>query len=431
MEAYLASGSMGITSFPDLFLTRFRLWNGPKGRHCFLSRPRTIARDHQPRTRCSLRPLRDNRRWLANVARSRSGPGPAEEAWLTAIGNSRLWAVLLIAVSGLSITTAPQGVRGASSELEQPAAESESAKPSPPWESATLGPNPFVETSPPSPLRMPAYGIDETIPEMIPDVALAALATPSPRHIPAPAAWQASAPAPQTASEPEQRQVSWKLIFPNFFSDQKRIWLFPVSLAKGKHWKPTLAIVGVTVGLVALDPHTAPYFRETGAFDDFNSIFKVTTTERVFLGLPVVWYFGGLAFHNNYAEQTAFFSAETLGDVDVLAGVMRSLDGREHPRDIPLPEDGGDYTHTWFKAKGTYFNRGSFPSGHTAGAFSAATIFSRRYGPRHHWVPYVAYPLAALIGFSRVSDSAHFPSDVFLGGTLAYVIGRYAVLREP
>jgi hypothetical protein len=26
--------------------------------------------------------------------------------------------------------------------------------------------------------------------------------------------------------------------------------------------------------------------------------------------------------------------------------------------------------------------------------------------------------------------SAHFPSDVFLGGTLAYVIGRYVVLRN-
>jgi membrane-associated phospholipid phosphatase len=86
--------------------------------------------------------------------------------------------------------------------------------------------------------------------------------------------------------------------------------------------------------------------------------------------------------------------------------------------------------HTWFKAKGTWLNRGSFPSGHTAGAFAVATVFSRRYGRSHRWVPWLSYSLATVTGFSRVSWSAHFPSDVFLGATLAYVIGRYVVLRN-
>ena len=83
--------------------------------------------------------------------------------------------------------------------------------------------------------------------------------------------------------------------------------------------------------------------------------------------------------------------------------------------DIP---PNGDYTHTWFKAKGTYLNRGGFPSGHTAGAFAVATIFSRRYGRWHPWVPWIAYPLAGLTGISRITDSAHFPSDVFVGDFL-------------
>jgi membrane-associated phospholipid phosphatase len=197
---------------------------------------------------------------------------------------------------------------------------------------------------------------------------------------------------------------------------------------EGQHWRPTLASVGVTAGLVALDPHDAPYFRKTNNFGTFNDIFKVTTTERVFLGLPVVYYFVGLGRRDSYAQQTAFFAAEAIADVDLLAGVMRSVDGRLHPRDIP---PNGDYTHTWFKAKGTYLNRGSFPSGHTAGAFAVATIFARRYGRQHRWVPWVAYPLAALTGLSRITNSAHFPSDVFLGGLLAYSISRYVVLRAP
>jgi len=196
----------------------------------------------------------------------------------------------------------------------------------------------------------------------------------------------------------------------------------------GQHWKPTLAVVGITAGLIALDPHDTPYFRRTNNFSVLPKVFKVTTTERVFLGLPVAEYFFGLARHNAYDRQTGFFAAESLADVDLVLGVMRSVDGRLHPRDIPPY---GDYTHTWFKAKGTYFNRGSFPSGHTAGAFAVATVFSRRYGKKHRWVPVLAYSLATTTGMERIVSSAHFPSDVFLGAALAYAISRYVVLREP
>jgi membrane-associated phospholipid phosphatase len=62
-------------------------------------------------------------------------------------------------------------------------------------------------------------------------------------------------------------------------------------------------------------------------------------------------------------------------------------------------------------------------------AFSLATVVARRYG-KHRWVPYTAYGLAALVGFSRITLSAHFLSDVFMGGALGYSISRFAVLRQ-
>ena len=73
--------------------------------------------------------------------------------------------------------------------------------------------------------------------------------------------------------------------------------------------------------------------------------------------------------------------------------------------------------------------RGSFPSGHTIAAFSVATVISRRYG-NHRWVPYVAYGMATLVGFSRLSLSSHYLSDVFMGGALGYSISRFSVLRQ-
>jgi membrane-associated phospholipid phosphatase len=72
---------------------------------------------------------------------------------------------------------------------------------------------------------------------------------------------------------------------------------------------------------------------------------------------------------------------------------------------------------------------GGFSSGHTIAAFSIATVVARRYRTRR-WVPYFFYGLATLVGFSRLSLSAHFLSDVFVGGALGYSISRFAVLRQ-
>ena len=69
------------------------------------------------------------------------------------------------------------------------------------------------------------------------------------------------------------------------------------------------------------------------------------------------------------------------------------------------------------------------PSGHTIAAFSIATVVARRYR-KHRWVPFVAYGLAGVVGFSRMTLSAHFASDVFMGASLGYSISRFAVLRQ-
>jgi membrane-associated phospholipid phosphatase len=59
-----------------------------------------------------------------------------------------------------------------------------------------------------------------------------------------------------------------------------------------------------------------------------------------------------------------------------------------------------------------------------------ATVIAHRYG-RHRWVPFVAYGAATLIGFSRVTTQAHFPSDVFLGAALGFAVAQFDVLHAP
>jgi membrane-associated phospholipid phosphatase len=236
-----------------------------------------------------------------------------------------------------------------------------------------------------------------------------------------------SLPAPSIASAVvRERPVSWKRLVPNLFQDQKSIWLFPVRLAQGKHLKPALAFVLSTSVLVALDPHDTPYFRRTSTFRDFNKALNGRNTTLGTAIFPLSFYAAGLAAKNRYAQDTALLAGQAVVGAQILTTIMKNIDRRLRPIDIP-PD--GDFAHSWFKSGGVVIRgRGSFPSGHTIAAFSVATVFAKRY-PRP-WVPWVAYSLAGLVGFSRVTLQSHFLSDVFAGAVLGYTISNYVVLRK-
>lgn len=58
----------------------------------------------------------------------------------------------------------------------------------------------------------------------------------------------------------------------------------------------------------------------------------------------------------------------------------------------------------------------SFPSGHTATAFAAATIFHKEYGmTRSPWFSIAGYALATATGCMRVLNNRHWVSDTFAG----------------
>ena len=197
--------------------------------------------------------------------------------------------------------------------------------------------------------------------------------------------------------------------------------------AQGKHIKPTLAFVLATAGLVALDPHDTPYFRRTDTFSGFNRVASSRNTALANAIFPLSFYAVGLARKDSYAQNTALLAGEAVLDGQFVTLVMKNVDRRLRP--VQVPPD-GDFSHTWFKSHGRFLSgRGSFPSGHTITAFSLATIFAERY-KRHRWVPWVAYPLAGLVGFSRISLQSHFPSDIFAGAVLGYSISRFVVLQQ-
>jgi membrane-associated phospholipid phosphatase len=230
----------------------------------------------------------------------------------------------------------------------------------------------------------------------------------------------AKAVAPETS-------ISLMQLGKNVLHDQKPIWTFPVKAARGKHWKPVLAVALGTAGLVILDPHIEPYFRDQSRFGGFKTgPLRGRNTTLAETLTPVAFYLTGLATHSSHARNTGVLAAEGLAGAQIVCFVMKQAVGRAKPSDIP---PGGSLRDTWFKHDGGITNGGSFPSGHSASAFAVATVIAARYR-EHRWVPWVAYGAAAVLSVSRLPTQAHFPSDIFVGAAMGYSISRFVVLRR-
>src|SRR6267378_145542 len=197
---------------------------------------------------------------------------------------------------------------------------------------------------------------------------------------------------PQTAAAEEtpqksqaaevDREVSWRRLPRNFLQDQKDVWLFPLQLGKGRHWVPTIAVTGVTAGLIAADAHDTPYFRRTQRFEGFNDVFSGRNTSLGMAIVPAAFLVVGHFRHDSYAEQTALLAGEAYADSAIVDVLMKAATRRLRPSDI---SPSGNFSDTFFEShvssSGTA-TRYSF--GYAARAFSVASVYANRYR-LHRW----------------------------------------------
>ena len=123
---------------------------------------------------------------------------------------------------------------------------------------------------------------------------------------------------------------------------------------------------------------------------------------------------GRLAGLPGLSAATVRVAGATLGAAVLCQGVKLAV-GRARPDAAPGDPDE-------FRP----FSRldASFPSGHTTVAFAAASAIDAE--SRARWVPWVAYPAAAAVGWARVSENHHWLSDVTAGAALGFWAGRKA-----
>lgn len=100
---------------------------------------------------------------------------------------------------------------------------------------------------------------------------------------------------------------------------------------------------------------------------------------------------------------------ESIIEAGTISTILKILTGRNRP-------SSGDNQYAFY---GPSFNYDSSPSGHTTLAFTVATVVGDAYD-----CGYITYPLATLVGFSRIYKEAHWASDVFVGVLLGIGIGK-------
>lgn len=193
----------------------------------------------------------------------------------------------------------------------------------------------------------------------------------------------------------------------DLFEDQKRIWASPAHIRlSDANWLVPLG--GVTAGLFATDrQYSASINQNPTTLKRYNSLSNYGVAGLI--GGSAGVYFLSFPTHNERWRETGFLAGEAALNSLVAAEALSYSLGRERPY-----QGAGDGN---FSRGGT-----SFPSEHAAVAWSIAGVFAHEYpGP----LPSLfAYGAASTISFSRVKAHQHFPSDVFVGEALGYLIAQ-------
>lgn len=142
----------------------------------------------------------------------------------------------------------------------------------------------------------------------------------------------------------------------------------------------------------------------------FDQFFKLNT----WVGdgwMTVLVVFGMLFFKYRFAVLTALAYAYSSMAVQILKRLFNAPRPVKFFEDItPIRTIDGYTMHEW----------NSFPSGHTASAFTLAVVLSYLLPYKHsHWI---LIPLAALTAFSRVYLAQHFMEDIIAGALLAVIM---------
>jgi len=215
-------------------------------------------------------------------------------------------------------------------------------------------------------------------------------------------------PAPTPVASPTptlERQF-----FKNILRDQKAIWTAPLHLDR-EHAK-WLVPAGVgTMALFTTDRMTGDEIAEADGQRNASRIISYAGSIYGVAATAGTFYLVGRATQNARARETGILATEAALNTVIVVGSLKGITQRERP-------SGGH-------ERSEFFDGGSsFPSGHSAQAWTIATVVANEYHD-HRLVQVAAYGIASAVSLARFTGGYHYISDVVVGAGIGFGIGQY------
>jgi membrane-associated phospholipid phosphatase len=252
-----------------------------------------------------------------------------------------------------------------------------------------------------------------------------------------------SQPAFSAAEKAEFNRLFWedslwsfrspKGFVPMFWYNTKRQATSFLRMSEGQALM-LMGAAGLTATLYYYDEEIDRYFRPLEDKHDWLARTSPVITEfgdyygYSFLALTGVY---SLVAGNHKLLHTSVMAAQSALSAGLWCRVGKIMTGRMRPgATYGDPEFNRDH---WFGPFGQYNkkergDRGvgaydAFPSGHTAAAFSIASVFADRYSDRPA-VAWISYGLATTVAITRLVEHEHWASDLIPGALIGYGCGR-------
>jgi hypothetical protein len=223
-----------------------------------------------------------------------------------------------------------------------------------------------------------------------------------------------AAAAGQSALPDAPSQTQHGNIVRDIAVDQKTIWTAPAHVHKSDlKW---VVPIGVgTAALIATDRRSSGALGTSATRQDVSDGVSHLGAAYSTFGASGLMYAVGRWNHKERLQRTGYEGVEALTDSSILVLVLKAATNRQRPTS-------GDHD-------GAFWEGGkSFPSGHAIMSWTMASVVAHEYHSR--WIAAAAYGTAGAVSAARFTGKNHFASDLVVGSTLGYLIGRFVVHRH-
>jgi membrane-associated phospholipid phosphatase len=229
----------------------------------------------------------------------------------------------------------------------------------------------------------------------------------------------AAARAQEPSADPAPPADTRRADLGAFVRDGWRIWTSPLrrdSYSGHTVKKYVIPFALLSGALIATDTKTADMLPNTQSQTRWSGRVSQLGAGYSLAGLSGGTLLIGKMTGNRHAQETGWLALNALAHTQVVVAAVKQMTNRERP----LMNDG---------AGGFWEGGDSFPSGHAASSFAVATVFAYEYRDKIA-VPITAYGLAAAISASRMSARRHWVSDIVVGASTGFIIGRFIYKRH-